>query len=184
MLGELFRAYTMTTVPLGELFRARTHIRPISAKNVAHEARQHSDIETDDTSAHPQQGTVETAITSAPENRTKNAHFSPAKATAVSIPHRYQRAKATMVSDNRATWSTGPGCGARGRRRGLAGQRADAPSHTSATQPHRYGGRRRTHEGLAALPMGSNNSTATQMSHVIYRGHFSRHSENVVIPTP
>ena len=112
--GELFRAYTMTTVPLGELFRARTHIRPISAKNVAHEARQHSDIETNDTSAHPQQGTVETAITSAPENRTKNAHFSPAKAMAVSIPHRYQRAKATMVSDNRATWSTGPGCGTRG----------------------------------------------------------------------
>ena len=174
----------MTTVPQGELFRARTHIRPISAKNVAHEARQHSDIETDNTSAHPQQGTVETTITSAPENRTKNAHFSPAKAMAVSIPHGYQQAKATMVSDNRATWSTGPGCGARGRQRGLAGQRANAPSHTSATQPHRYGGRRRTHEGLAALPMGSNNSTATQMSHVIYRGHFSRHSENVVIPTP
>ena len=100
MLGELFRAYTMTTVPQGELFRARTHIRPISAKNVAHEARQHSDIETDNTSA--------------PENRTKNAHFSPAKAMAVSIPHGYQQAKATMVSDNRATWSTGPGCGARG----------------------------------------------------------------------
>ena len=103
MLGELFRAYTMTTVPQGELFRARTHIRPISAKNVAHEARQHSDIETDNTSAHPQQGTVETTITSAP-----------AKAMAVSIPHGYQQAKATMVSDNRATWSTGPGCGARG----------------------------------------------------------------------
>ena len=114
MLGELFRAYTMTTVPQGELFRARTHIRPISAKNVAHEARQHSDIETDNTSAHPQQGTVETTITSAPENRTKNAHFSPAKAMAVSTPHGYQQAKATMVSDNRATWSTGPGCGARG----------------------------------------------------------------------
>ena len=114
VLGELFRAYTMSTVPQGELFRARTHIRPISAKNVAHEARQHSDIETDNTSAHPQQGTVETTITSAPENRTKNAHFSPAKAMAVSIPHGYQQAKATMVSDNRATWSTGPGCGARG----------------------------------------------------------------------
>ena len=28
----------------------------------------------------------------------------------------------------------GPGCGARGRWRGLAGQRADAPSHTSAPQ--------------------------------------------------
>ena len=65
----------------------------------------------------PRQGTVATAITSAPENCTKNAHFSPAKATAVSIPHRNQRAKATGVSDNRATWSTGPGRGARERRR-------------------------------------------------------------------
>ena len=37
----------------------------------------------------------------------------------------------------------GPGCGARGRQRGLAGQRADAPSHRSATTPHRCGGRRR-----------------------------------------
>ena len=64
----------------------------------------------------PQQGTVETAITTAPEKHAKNAHFSPAKVIAVSIPHRNQRAKATGVSGNRATWSTGPGCGARARR--------------------------------------------------------------------
>ena len=119
MLGELFHAYTMTTVPQGELFRARTHIRTISAKNVAHEARQHSDIETDDTSARPQQGTVETAITSAPENCTKNASFSPAKAIAVSTGPPHRPAEATAVSDNRATESTGPGHGARGRRRSL-----------------------------------------------------------------
>ena len=74
----------MTTVPQGELFRARTHIRPISAKNVAHEARQHSDVETNNTTAHPQQGTYETRITSASEKHAKNAHFSPAKAMAVS----------------------------------------------------------------------------------------------------
>ena len=62
----------------------------------------------------PQQGTTETAIASAPENCTKNAHFLPAKAMAVSLPHRHQPAKATMVSDNRATWPTGPGRSARG----------------------------------------------------------------------
>ena len=61
-------------------------IRPSRAKNVAHEARQHGDIET--------------RITSAPENCTKNTHFSPAKAMA--------------VSDNRATWPTEPGRGTRG----------------------------------------------------------------------
>ena len=36
---------------------------------------------------------------------------------------------------------------------------------------------------LAAIPMGSNETTATQISHVIYRGHFSRHPKNVAIPT-
>ena len=62
---------------------------------------------------------------------------------AVSIPHRHKRAKATMVSDNRVTSPAAPKRGARGWRRGLAGQRADAPSHRSATTPHRCGGRRR-----------------------------------------
>ena len=37
----------------------------------------------------------------------------------------------------------GPGCGARGRRRGLAELRANAPSHTLATRRRRCGGRRR-----------------------------------------
>ena len=45
----------------------------------------------------------------------------------------------------------GPGCGARGRWRGLAGQRADAPSHTSATRPHWCGGRRRDRRARAGF---------------------------------
>ena len=48
-------------------------------------------------------------------------------------------------------------CDARGLWRGLAGQRADAPSHTSATRRRRCGGRRRVRrvqEGLAAVPVG------------------------------
>ena len=97
-------------------------------------SRLHGDIETNTTTAHPQQGTTETAITSAPKKCTKNTHFPPAKAITVSIPHRHKQAKATMVSGHRATWPTGPGCGARGRRRGLAGQQADVPGHTSAHQ--------------------------------------------------
>ena len=52
----------------------------------------------------------------------------------------------------------GPGCGARGRWRSLAGQRADAPSHTQATQHRRRGGRRRAQEGLAAAAVGSGGS--------------------------
>ena len=98
---------------LGELFRAYT--------------TKHGDIETNNTTAHPQQGTTETAITSAPDNCTKNAHFSPAKAITVSVPHRHKQAKATMVSNHRATSPAAPTRGARGRRI-LAGLRDDAPS--------------------------------------------------------
>ena len=38
-------------------------------------------------------------------------------------------------------------------------------------------------QGQAAVPTGSNDTTASQISHVIYRGHFSRHPKNVAIPT-
>ena len=68
----------------------------------AHKAQQHSDIETNNTTARPQQGNSETGIASAPENCTKNDHFSPAKAMTVSIPHEHERAKATPVSGERA----------------------------------------------------------------------------------
>ena len=101
----------------GELFRAHAHIRPSRAKFFAHTTRQRGDIETNDTTARLQQGTAETGITSAPENWAKNAHFSPAKAMAVSPPHTHQRAKAITVSNHRSTGPTAPGCGARGRRR-------------------------------------------------------------------
>ena len=36
---------------------------------------------------------------------------------------------------------------------------------------------------LAAVPTGSDDTNTRQMSHVIYRGHFSRHPKNVAIPT-
>ncbi len=87
----------------GELFRARTHTRPSRANFFAHEVRQHGEIETNSTTARPQQGTIETGSTSAPKNCTKNTYFAPAKAMAVSLPHGYKRAKAIAVSDNRDT---------------------------------------------------------------------------------
>ena len=66
-----------------------------------------------------------------------------------------------LPNPHRYRWGAGgtgrPGCGARGRR-GLAGQRADAPSHTQATQHRRRGGRRRAQEGLAAAAVGSGGS--------------------------
>ena len=71
--------------------------------------RQRGDVETNNTTARPQQRTAETGVTSAPGKCTKNNHFSPAKAMAVSTPHRHTRAKATGVSDNRAASLTGTG---------------------------------------------------------------------------
>ena len=82
----------------GELFRAHAHIRPRRANFFAHEARQRGDVETNNTTARPQQGSPETGIASAPENCTKNAHFSPAKAMTVSIEARPASTKATAVS--------------------------------------------------------------------------------------
>ena len=109
-----------------------------------HEARQHGDIETNNTTAHPKQGTAETGITSAPEKCTKNTHFAPAKAMTVSTDPPHRPAKATpvsvearsapakaMVVSDRPTWPTGPDCGARGRRQGLIGTYSHAiPPHT------------------------------------------------------
>ena len=40
----------------------------------------------------------------------------------------------------------------------------------------------RERQGLAAAPMGDD-ATAAHISHVICRGHFSRHPKNVAIPT-
>ena len=85
----------------GKLFRAHAHIRPRRENFFAHKARQHGDVETTNTTARPQQGTAETDITTAPENCTKKAHFTPAKATTVSIPLEHERAKAMTVSGNR-----------------------------------------------------------------------------------
>ena len=87
----------------GELFRAHAHIRPRRANFFAHEVRQRGNVETNNTSARPQQGPLETGITSAPENCTKNDHFSPAKATAVSDKAQPARAKVLAVSGERAT---------------------------------------------------------------------------------
>ena len=149
----------------GELFRAHAHIRPRRANFFAHEVRQRDDVETNDTNARPQQGSLETGITSAPEKCTKNTHFAPAKATAVSVEARPAPAKAMAVSVEarpapakamtvsykRPSWSTGPDCGAGGRWRGLAGQRGDAPNRTPAHQAPRVW---RAPEGPAAVPVG------------------------------
>ena len=94
--------------------RSHPQTRQSRANNIAHRTQKNGDVETNNTTAHPQQGTYETRITSAPEKHAKNAHFSPAKAMAVSTTPPHRPAKATMVSNHQATWPTGPGCGARG----------------------------------------------------------------------
>ena len=90
----------------------------------------------------------------------------------------------------------GPGCDARGRRQVPAGRRADAPSHTSVHQAPLVRRAPEGPEGLAAVhagcgtrgrqglaEAGDDDATASQISHVIYRGHFSRCHKNVAIPT-
>ena len=86
----------------------------------------------------PNTGPLKPTTPLRPKNAPKNAHFSPAKAIA--------------VSHHRATSPATPRRSARGRL-------------------------------LAATPMGGDDTAASQISHVIYRGHFSIHPKNVAMPT-
>ena len=99
------------------------------------------------------------------------ARPAPAKATTVSVKAQPAPAKATTVSDNRPSWPTGPGRGARGRRQGQAAAPAGGGGawpgfettreHTSATRRRRCGGRRRVRRARAGFeidhsePLGS-----------------------------
>ena len=165
-LGELFRAHARIKASQGE-FAHRTQ-RPGDAEtNTTTAHPQQGTTETAITSAHPQHGTTETAITSAPKNRTKNAHFSPAKAMA--------------VSNHRASSPAAPTRSARGRRRDPISTHSHAipPTHTSRldtqslkfqaihratnhrrqttrqhARPHRCGGRRRPGCGARGRQQG------------------------------
>ena len=193
-LGELFRAHARIKASQGE-FAHRTQ-RPGDAETAITSAHpqhgttetaitsahprhgtaetnnttahpRHGTAETAITSAHPQHGTTETAITSAPKNRTKNAHFSPAKAMA--------------VSNHRASSPAAPTRSARGRRRDPISTHSHAipPTHTSRldtqslkfqaihratnhrrqttrqhARPHRCGGRRRPGCGARGRQQG------------------------------
>ena len=155
--GELCRAHTHHQTKQGELCRAHTHHQTSRAKNIAHQERQRGDIETNNTTARPQQGTAETGITTATEKCTKNARFSPAKATPVSVEARPAPAKVTVVSDKRAARSTGPRRNTRGRRRRV--RRAWLRRLWAAAGPDRTTNRR-------ARPR--------HISHIISHGHFWR----------
>ena len=69
-----------------------------------------------------------------------------------------------------------------GERRGQGGLQDDAPSHTSATQRRRCGGRR---SARSAWPQcrRSGRAKTEQNSHIISYGHFWRPSTNVAIAT-
>ena len=73
----------------------------------------------------------------------------------------------------------------------LEGSHGDRTHIKRADHPrlHHYAGHywanfdTRERQGLAATPMGDDDATAAHISHVIYRGHFSRYPKNVAIPT-
>ena len=145
---------------LGEFCTAWALVEPSRATNFAHRMHKHGEIETNNTTARPQQGTTETGSTSAPENCSKNAHFSPTKAMAVSIPHRHKRAKAIAVSIPH-------------RHKQAKAITVSAHRTTSPAAPTR-----RPWAGQAAAPVGGDDTAARHISHVIYRGHCSRRSRN------
>ena len=96
--GRTFSRFRAETEPQGELFRAFVLKQSRGANFFAHRTQPRADFETNDTSAGTDADQRETTITNATKKRTKNTHFSPAKATAVSVEARPTRAKATPVS--------------------------------------------------------------------------------------
>ena len=53
---------------------------------------------------------------------------------------------------------------------------------TDRVQRTRTQDKMRTPQSQAAADAGSTDTTASQISHVIYRGHFSRQPKNIAIP--
>ena len=70
---------------LGELFRAQDARHGDVETNDTSAATDAGQHETTITNARPRTATIETDNTTATEKRTKNTHFSPAKAMAVSV---------------------------------------------------------------------------------------------------
>ena len=67
--------------------RSHPHTRQSRANNIAHRTQKHGDVETNNTTAHPQQGTYETRITSAPEKHAKTPISHPQRRWRFQLPH-------------------------------------------------------------------------------------------------
>ena len=113
---------------LGELFRARTHTSPSRANFFAHEARQHGDIETNNTSAATDAGRVKPpAPLLAPKQRPLKPatplHPKTAPKTPISHPQRRWRFQLglSLREQRRRRFHTRDS-DAGGRRQGLAGR--------------------------------------------------------------
>ena len=77
----------------------------------AHQTRHHGDIETNNTTAHPRQGTVETDITSAPENCTKKHPFRTRKGDDGFNPTQAGTSNGDTGFRQPAAWLARPDCG-------------------------------------------------------------------------
>lgn len=88
----------------GELCPVCVANKPSRANFFARRTRRRGDCETTITTAHPQTAITETGGTTATEKRTKYTHFSPAKATPVSVEALPTRAKAMAVSTGAPYW--------------------------------------------------------------------------------
>ncbi len=122
----------------GELYTAAASNEPTRANFFARRTRRRGDCETTITTAHPQTATTETGGTTATEKRTKYTHFSPAKATPVSVEALPTRAKAMAVSVEALPT------------RAKATMVSTGPPHQPARAPPVWRGP----EGQAAAPVG------------------------------
>ena len=102
VLGELFRAYTMTTVPQGELFRAHAHTHGQAERQISRKRRDNTATLKPTTPLH--------AHNKGPVKPTSPMHPKTAPKTPISHPQRRWRFQShTDTSEQRRRWFQTPG---------------------------------------------------------------------------
>ena len=141
----------------GELFRARTHIWPHRANKFAHGTQPRGSLKP----MTPLQPLMQASMK--PPSPLLAHEQQPLKPT---TPLRPKNALKTPTSHPQRRRRFQPHTDTSEQRR----SRFQTTGPPSLQHPH-------------AAPVGSDDTSARQISHVIYRGHFSRHPKNAAIPT-
>ena len=152
---------------LGKLFRARAHSWPSRAKKVAYSALRRGALKPTTPMLAPKQQPLKPTTPLHPETAPKTLVSRPQRRwrfQSYACTHKqrrwwFQTSALPVAQSHRQARRPGPGCSTRGRRRGLAGLRDDAPSEARGAAPNDWRPPRGL-RGLAAVPVGGGRARA------------------------